>query len=82
MQHVQGMAKSFECRPKAARLHVMVNSEEEVFQLNQPDKIVVRNGSHGFFDINCGPQKPFKVDIFYVPSTVQGVEGSVLELVF
>ena len=67
LQHVEAVAKSFDCDPKAPRLHVIVNSKEMVFELDDPLGIKVRNRVSGTFDFQCGPQKPFKVGIFYVP---------------
>ncbi len=95
LQHVEAVAKSFECNPKAPRLHVIVNSKEMVFGLDDPKEIVVRNGKSGSFEMHCGPQEPFKIGIFYIPSNppasvddrMQGrldgwVDGMIRELVF
>ncbi len=84
LQHVEAVAKFFECNAKTPRLHVIVNSREMVFALDDPKGVIVRNGNNGgSFNINCGPQKPFKVGIFYVPSDPSTrVDGLLRELVF
>lgn len=83
LQHVEAVAKSFECDSKTPRLHVIVNSKEMVFELDDPKGIVVRNRINGSFDFQCGPQKLFKVGIFYVAPNPPGtVDGIIRELVF
>jgi tetratricopeptide (TPR) repeat protein len=83
LQHVEAVAKFFDCATRAPRLHVAVNSKEMVFELDDPKGVIVRNRVNGSFDFQCGPQKPFKVGIFYVPSnTSTAVDGIIRELVF
>ena len=42
-----------------------------------PQDVIVRNGNNGSFTMQCGPQEPSKVSIFYVPSSkkLAGVDG-------
>jgi hypothetical protein len=83
LQHVEAVAKSFDCDARSPRLHVIVNSREMVFGLDDPTGIIVRNRSTGSFDFQCGPQKPFKVGIFYVQSgKPKAIDGMIRELVF
>ncbi len=83
LQHVEGVAESFECTSKPPRLHVTVNTKEMVFTLGDPKGIIVRNGSKNSFEMQCGHQKPFQVGIFYIPSDKPaGVDGAIRELVF
>jgi tetratricopeptide (TPR) repeat protein len=83
LQHVEAVAKSFDCNRKAPRLHAIVNSKEMVFEIDDPKGLVVRNGTKKSFDFQCGPQEPYKVSIFYVPSnTPTAVDGVIRELVF
>lgn len=83
LQHVEAVAKSFECDSQTPRLHVLVNSKEMVFELDDPKGVVVRNGNNASFMMHCGPQKPFKVGIFYIPSSSPtAVDGIIRELVF
>ena len=83
LAHVEGMVTSFECTAKGPRLHVLVGSKAMVLAITDPKQIVVRNAKEGFFDIHCGPQKPFHVGIFYVPADhSKGTNGEIRELVF
>jgi Tfp pilus assembly protein PilF len=83
LQHVEAVAKFFDCNRKAPRLHAIVNSREMVFEIDDPKGLVVRNGTTKSFDFQCGPQDSYKVGIFYVPSnTPTAVDGVIRELVF
>ncbi len=83
LQHVDGVAKSFECTSNAPRLHVMVDSKEMVFEFDDPKDVIVRNATSSTINMQCGPQKPFKVGIYYVPSSQSSaIAGMVRELVF
>lgn len=54
-----------------------------VFEFDDPKAVVVRNGTNGSMSMQCGPQKPFRVGIFYVPSDrAVAVDGIIRELVF
>lgn len=83
LQHVEAVAKFFNCDPKAPSLRVSVGSKEMTFILSDPSDIIVRNSPNGTVDFNCGVQKATKVGIFYTPAT-PGVkaDGSIVELVF
>jgi tetratricopeptide (TPR) repeat protein len=80
LQHVDGIAKSFDCAAKPARLHVTVDGKEMIFAMDDPGSIVVRNSKSGFAEFSCGAQKPVKIGIFYAASS--SADGSIRELVF
>ena len=83
LRHVEGVAKALACESKVPRLHVLVEGKEMVFELADPQGIVVRNIKGGQFDFHCGAQKPMQIGIFYVPQPGRaGVDGAVRELVF
>jgi tetratricopeptide (TPR) repeat protein len=83
LQHVEAVAKFFDCNSKIHQLRVNVDSKEMVFELDKPKEVIVRNMNNGFLDLQCGPQKPFRVGVFYVPSLQgAGADGVVRELVF
>jgi tetratricopeptide (TPR) repeat protein len=83
LQHIEGVAKSFDCRPKGSRLHIVVDAKELTLEIDDPRQVVVRNRPTNGLQLHCGAQKPFKVGVFYVrygpPSSVA---GAIRELVF
>ncbi len=82
LQRVEGVAKSLDCASRIRRLHVLVNSQEMVFEFS-PEDIIIRNGKQNTIDMHCGPQKPYTVGIFYVPlGQPAPADGSISELVF
>jgi tetratricopeptide (TPR) repeat protein len=83
LQRVEAVAKFFDCDAKIHRLRVTVDSREMVFELDNPSQIIVRNMNNGYRDMQCGPQKPFRVGIFYLPSAQPAAtDGTIRELVF
>lgn len=83
LRHVEAIAQTFECHGKELRLHVQVDSQPMVFQIDDPNAIVIRNAGAQSVELSCGPQKPFHLGVFYVPSPEsQSVTGKVRELVF
>lgn len=82
LQHVEAVAKSLDCNSKVRHLHVLVNSKEMIFELT-PEDVIVRNGNQKTVDMQCGPQKPYKVGIFYIPlAQPASADGSISEMVF
>jgi Tfp pilus assembly protein PilF len=82
VQHVEAIAKFFECTKKA-RFHVWVGAKELTLEIENPQAVVVRNGGSSVRDLECGAQIPFKVGIVYVRTAAQtGVDGFIRELVF
>jgi len=83
LQHVEATADSFECLGKELRMHVKVNSKPMVFQVDNPNEIVIRNTGGSTMNLSCGPQKPFPIGIFYIPTPESSmIAGKVRELVF
>jgi tetratricopeptide (TPR) repeat protein len=83
VQHVEATAQTFECHGKELRLHVQVDSKPMVFQIDDPNAILIRNAGSKSLELTCGPQKPFRLGIFYIPSPeLSTIAGKVRELVF
>ncbi|HEY6990190.1 MAG TPA: hypothetical protein VH369_17475, partial [Bryobacteraceae bacterium] len=83
LQHVEAVAKSFECGGKTPRLHVIAGGREMTFELTDPTGIVVRNAPGGHFDFSCGMQKAFHVGVFYEPAPEgRKIDGTIRELAF
>ncbi|HEX4228940.1 MAG TPA: hypothetical protein VHZ07_09725 [Bryobacteraceae bacterium] len=83
VQHVEATAQTFECHGKELRLHVQVNSRAMVFQIDNPNEVLIRNAGSKSVELTCGPQKPFHLGIFYIPTPDSGaIAGKVKELVF
>jgi tetratricopeptide (TPR) repeat protein len=83
VQHVEATAQTFECHGKELRLHVQVDSRPMLFQIDDPNEILIRNAGSKSVELTCGPQKPFHLGIFYIPTPELGsIVGKVRELVF
>jgi tetratricopeptide (TPR) repeat protein len=83
IQHVEATAQTFECHGKELRLHVQVDSRPMVFQIDDPNAILIRNAGSKSVELTCGPQKPFHLGIFYIPAPDSAaIAGKVRELVF
>lgn len=83
LRRVEATAETFECQGKELRLHVQVDSKPMVFQVDNPNEIVIRNAGHSSLVLSCGPQKPFQIGIFYIPTPQSStIAGKVRELVF
>jgi tetratricopeptide (TPR) repeat protein len=83
LQQVEGMVTYVECQGKSLRLRVRVGAKLMVFEIDDPKSVLVRNRKHGHFDVTCGPQKPFHLQVGYIASQKPGpVDGIVRELIF
>ncbi len=76
---VSGNATKLECAGKGARLTVMVSGKAMVFDMPDPDKIVLKHNGDITFDFNCGEQKPFPVTVEYVPAEATGTVAGLLK---
>ena len=77
---VQGKTKLFECGHGWFRLHLEVADHEMVFEISNPQDIVVKNLKD--LQWSCGPLTPQDVTVIYTPATSSKVDGAVEELVF
>jgi Tfp pilus assembly protein PilF len=83
LRHVEATAQTFECHGKELRLHMQADSKEMVFQIDDPNEILIRNAGRTSLELTCGPQKPFHLGIFYIPTPeLSAITGKVRELVF
>ena len=83
LRHVKGVAKALACSSKIPQLHVMVDGREMVFELADPQGILVHSSKGGVVEFRCGAQKPIPLEVFYVPETGNGnLDGAAQELVF
>ena len=54
-----------------------------VFELADPQGILVHSRKGGVVEFRCGAQKPIPLEVFYVPETGNGnLDGAAQELVF
>ena len=60
LQHVEATADTFECLGKELRLHVQVDSKPMVFQVDNPNEVVIRNAAHPSLTLSCGPKSRFE----------------------
>jgi tetratricopeptide (TPR) repeat protein len=56
---MEGQLTRFECNGKQAVLHLTVNNSEEIFVIEDPQKVMIRSGDGvgAPVDFQCGPQK-------------------------
>ena len=66
---VEGMAQKLDCTGASARLHVLVGQKTMVFEIRDPNQVVIKHSGEVHHDFTCGPQKPFHVAIEYAPSS-------------
>jgi tetratricopeptide (TPR) repeat protein len=64
---MEGQLTRFDCNGKQALLHLNVNGSEEIFVIEDPQKVTIRSGSGagGPVDFHCGPQKNQRLLVEY-----------------
>jgi hypothetical protein len=84
VERVEGVAKSLDCAGKGARFEVQVGQKVLTFDMPSPDRILLKHNNDVAFDFSCGPQKPVRVAIEYVPAEkgTGDVAGSIRKLEF
>ena len=84
MAHVEGVAKQLDCDGDSSRFSVLVGATVMVFEIPDPEKVVIKHAGEEHHDFTCGPQKPFPVAVDYAakPDTKKGTAGIVRGLNF
>lgn len=81
LRHVEGMIKYFDCSGKMQLIRLEVDSKEMIFAIDDPKLVIIRNGKNYYLDFDCGPQKPARLGISYLPYTNnRGIAGKIREL--
>ena len=67
-QSFTGMLHQLDCLGASARIHVSAGQRRLTFLIRNPGQVSVRSGAGtGTMDFACGPQKPRRVTVEYVP---------------
>jgi Flp pilus assembly protein TadD len=84
MSHVEGVAQKLDCSGKTARFHVLVGKTAMVFEIPDPDRVLIKHSGEMQHDFACGVQKPYKVSVDYaiLPDSKSGSAGIVRGLEF
>ncbi len=84
MSRVEGIAQSLDCSGDIVRFSVLVNKTAMVFEIPDPERIVIKHTGELKHDFACGPQKPFQVAVDYavLPDAKLGTVGIVRSLEF
>lgn len=64
---VEGTFTQFDCDSEQPLLHVKSGSRTVVFAIQDPGSIVIRNAAGGTVDLACGPQKPRRIIVGFLP---------------
>ena len=84
MSHVEGVAQKLDCSGKTARFHVLVGKTEMIFDIPDPDRVLIKHSDEMKHDFACGVQKAYKVSVDYaiLPDSKNGSAGIVRGLEF
>ena len=84
MSHVEGVAQKLDCSGKTARFHVLVGKTAMIFEIPDPDRVLIKHSDEMKHDFACGVQKPYKVSVDYaiLPDSKSGSAGIVRGLEF
>ena len=84
MSHVEGVAQKLDCSGKTARFHVLVGKTEMIFDIPDPDRVLIKHSDEMKHDFACGVQKAYKVSVDYaiLPDSKNGTAGIVRGLEF
>ena len=83
LRHVESTALTLRMQWQGASSACPGQSRPMVFQIDDPNEILVRNAAHSSLELTCGPQQPFPLGVFYIPTPESGtITGRVRELVF
>ncbi len=84
MSHVEGIAQRLDCNGVAARFHILVGKAAMVFEIPNPDNVLIKHSGEMQHDFACGPQKAYHVAVDYAvkPDAKKGTAGIVRELDF
>jgi hypothetical protein len=65
MAHVEGVAQRLDCNGSAARFHILVGKTAMVFEIPDPDSVLIKHSGEMQHDFACGPQKAYHVAVDY-----------------
>ena len=84
MNRIEGTAERLDCAGKSLELHVLVGQATMVFEIPDPDKVLIKHGGEVHHDFSCGAQKPFPITVYYAakPDLKKGTAGIVREMDF
>jgi len=84
MAHVEGVAQRLDCNGSAARFHILAGKTAMVFEIPDPDSVLIKHSGEMQHDFACGPQKAYHVAVDYAvkPDAKKGTAGIVRELDF
>src|SRR5260370_7741251 len=71
MSRVEGLAQKLECSGETLRFHVLVEKKVMVFEIPDPDRVVIKHSGEIKHDFACGPQKGNRVAGDYAGPPVQ-----------
>ena len=84
MSHVEGLAQRLECGGDTLKFHVLVDKKVMVFEIPDPDRVVIKHSGEIKHDFACGAQKGYRVAVDYamLPDKEAGTVGIVRALEF
>ena len=84
MSHVDGLAQKLDCSGDTLRYSVLVEKTVMVFEIPDPDRVVIKHSGEIKHDFACGPQKGYRVAVDYavLPDKEAGTVGIVRALEF
>jgi tetratricopeptide (TPR) repeat protein len=84
INRVEGTAQSLDCEGGSLQLHVSVGRASMVFEIPDPDRVLIQHAGEAQHDFTCGVQKPYPVTVLYAakPDLKKGTAGIVRELDF
>jgi tetratricopeptide (TPR) repeat protein len=84
MSRVEGIAQRLDCNGKTARFHVLVGRTPMIFEIPDPDRVLIKHSGESKHDFACGPQKPYKVVVDYaiLPDAKRRTAGIIRDLEF
>ncbi len=68
MSRVEGIAQRLDCTGNTARLHVLVGKTPMIFEIPDPNRVLIKHSGELTRDFVCGPQTPYKVVVDYAMS--------------
>lgn len=84
MSRVEGTAQRLDCSGKTARFHVLVGKTAMIFEIPDPDRVLIKHSDEMKHEFACGAQGSYKVAVDYavLPDAKRGVAGVVRGLEF
>jgi Flp pilus assembly protein TadD len=84
MSHVEGIAQRLDCSGKAARFHVLVGKTAMIFEIPDPDRVLITHSGELKHEFLCGAQSLYHVAVDYavLPDAKKGLAGIVRGLEF